>query len=142
MVEDLGTFVWLLSVIWFVFYWLFGGVLFAAVALTRFGRVRKVRFSCLFTALAAIMGHASARIGMTLAEESQQECLAAAKTQAEAITAIFGCGAVGVFGIFLFGAVLLALGGFLIMAISTSKNKPWIRFDETKEGEEGSPKGG
>ncbi|MFH1405008.1 MAG: hypothetical protein ABIH21_02830 [Patescibacteria group bacterium] len=133
MEKDINSFIWLLSLIWFIVYWIFGGVLFAVVAITKFGRVRKVRFSCLFTLFAGFIAYTAARFGMEFAHDAQQECLLKAETKAEVITAIFGCGAVGVFGVFILGTCALIIVGFLIMSISKSKSKPWVRFTDVDE---------
>ncbi|MFC1787762.1 hypothetical protein ACFLZY_00910 [Patescibacteria group bacterium] len=135
MMSDLTLFTWFLALIWFIFYWIFGGVFFAVMALLRLGRVRKVRFSCLFSVLTVIVAFGTAFSGMNLARDAQTKCLLQAENKAEIITAIFGCGAAGVFGTFLLGAAVLILGGFLIMALSKSHSKPWITFDHEEETE-------
>jgi hypothetical protein len=50
----------LLTLLWFVAFWIIGGVIFATIGLVRFLRVNKNRFSCLFTffSLAAAVGAA------------------------------------------------------------------------------------
>ncbi len=130
MPDDLQLFTIILGLLWFLVYWILGGVFFALVAILRLGRVRKVRFSCLFSILAFFTGAISAFYGVQFGKDSIRECVVNAKTQAEVITAIFGCGFAGIFGVFLIGAAVLVLGGFLLMAISKSKTKPWIVFDQ------------
>ena len=136
MNDELFWFTWFLSLIWFVLYWIFGGVFFAVVAFLRFGRVRKVRFSCLFSLWTILVAAGAAWGGMLFAQEAQTECLLAAETKAEAITAVFGCGAIGVFGALLVGVAVLVIGGFLIMAISRTDNKPWIKMENDEEEKE------
>lgn len=116
----------LLSTLWFFVYWIFGGVLFALITIIKLGRVRKVRFSCLFTVWALICAPIAAWVGLVLADESVRTCLASAQNKAESITALFGCGFAGVLGSFLLGALVLVLGGFAILSISKTKTKPWI----------------
>ena len=131
--SELYLFTALLGFLWFIVYWIFGGVFFAVMAILRLGRVRKVRFSCLFSLLALVVGVASAFLGVSFGQSSIRDCLVEAGNKAEAITAIFGCGFAGIFGVFLLGAAVIVLGGFVLMSISTSKTKPWIIFEEDDE---------
>jgi hypothetical protein len=57
----------LLTLLWFVLFWIIGGVIFATIGLVRFLRVNKNRFSCLFTffSLAAAFGAAWTGIAAT-----------------------------------------------------------------------------
>jgi len=142
MSSDLQTFTILLGLLWFLIYWILGGVLFALVALLRLGRVRKVRFSCLFSAFAFVVGCVSAFYGVRFGEGGIQSCLLNAGNKAEVITAIFGCGFAGIFGVFLIGAAAIVLGGFILMAISKSKAKPWIVFEKPEEEEAEAQKEG
>jgi hypothetical protein len=130
------SFVVFLSILWFIVYWILGGVFFAALTILRLGRVRKVRFSCLFTILAAICGLSASHYGMKLGEGAIVECTKNASGYAETISAIFGCGFSAVFGAFLIGAAVLTFGGLFIMSLSKSKSKPWITFSEEETEEE------
>jgi hypothetical protein len=143
------SFLVILSILWFLMYWILGGVFFAVVTIARLGRVRKVRFSCLFTLLAFVLGVGSAVFGVNQSDAAVMECMSHADGKAEMVTAVFGCGFVTIFGGFLVGAVILTIGGFLIMAVSKSKTKPWIvldqgdddmSMDETDQSEEGEQK--
>jgi len=134
MNADLGTFTWLLAAFWFLAYWILGGVFFALVTLWRLGRVRKVRFSCLFSLWALACGIGAAKYGLQYSEKVITVCATLATNKAEVITSIFGCGFVGIFGAFALGLAALVLGGLFIIAISTSHNPPWIdlKLDEDK----------
>ena len=129
------SFATFLSILWFFVYWILGGVFFAVIAILRLGRVRKVRFSCLFSLWALVVAVLTAFKGLEYSEESISTCMVGAQTKAESVTAIFGCGAAGVFGSFLLGALTLTVGGFLIFAASRSKSKPWFVLES--QGEEG-----
>src|SRR3990167_9163867 len=120
MNADLGTLTGLLATFWFLVYWVLGGVFFALVTLWRLGRVRKVRFSCLFSLWALACGIGASWYGVRYSERAITECLALAANKAESITAIFGCGFVGIFGAFVLGLAALVLGGLFLIAISTS----------------------
>jgi hypothetical protein len=133
MDSELTSLVILLSIFWFLIYWVLGGVFFAVIAVLRLGRIRMVRFSCLFTLLALLLGVGAAYGGIRQSREAVLVCLKDATTNAETVMAVFGCGFASIFGVFLMGAALLTIGGFLIMAISKSKTKPWIILDEPEE---------
>lgn len=123
-----------LAAFWFLLYWVLGGVFFAVVAILRLGRVRKVRFSCLFSLFSIIIALGASWFGLRMSNQGISDCLATAETAPELATAIFGCGFAGVLGAFLLGAAALMIGGFILMAISKSKTKPWINLGD--EGEE------
>ncbi len=115
-------------------YWVLGGVFFAVITIIRLGRLRKLRFSCLFSLLSLIVGVASAYFGVSSSQGAVGECLATAVTRAEKITAVFGCGFASILGSFLLGSLALTIGGFIIMALSKSKTKPWIMLEPEMEG--------
>ena len=129
MDAELTSFLIILSILWFVVYWVLGGVFFAIVTMMRLGRLRKVRFSCLFTILSFVVGVGVAYSGMKGSQRAVADCLGEAVSNAEKMTAVFGCGAASIFGMFLLGALVLTAGGFLIMAVSKSKSQPWIVLD-------------
>jgi hypothetical protein len=52
-VISLSTLIFTLALFWFVVYWIVGGVIFSIISVTRFLRVHKARFSCIFTLLSA-----------------------------------------------------------------------------------------
>ena len=131
-----SSFAVFLSILWFLVYWILGGVFFSVIAILRLGRVRKVRFSCLFTIWALVVAIGVAFKGLEYSEKAILDCTQEATTKAETMTAVFGCGAMGIFGAFLLGSLALTLGGFLIFAVSRTKSKPWIVFDKEIEFEQ------
>lgn len=133
MNADLGLLAWLVALIWFLVYWILGGVFFAVMAVLRLGAVRKVRFSCLFSILALGCASGAAWGGLTMADAAVTECLIAAETKAEAITAIFGCGFVGIFSAFFVGLIVLIGIGSLLLVLSTAKTRPWIVLEEKNQ---------
>lgn len=137
MQPNLFSFAIFLSILWFLVYWILGGVFFALVAILRLGRVRKVRFSCLFSLWALAIGIGVAFKGLELSQKEVVACLADATNRAQVVISVFGCGFSGIFGAFLIGAAVITLGGFLIFAISRTKSKPWIVLNEEGESVEG-----
>ncbi|MCR4313845.1 MAG: hypothetical protein NUV84_01195 [Candidatus Uhrbacteria bacterium] len=135
MDAELTSFLIVLSILWFVVYWVLGGVFFAVVTMMRLGRLRKVRFSCLFSILSLIVGIGVAYAGIKGSQEAVSDCLEQAVTNVEKMAAVLGCGAASIFGMFLLGALVLTIGGFLIMAVSKSKSQPWIVLDHDEMSE-------
>lgn len=117
MASDLALLTGLLATVWFIIYWLLGGALFALLVLLRLGRVRKVRFGCLYTLFALAAGVLAAHWGVNFSSEAINLCLADAHTKAEAATAVLGCGSAGIFGAFAAGAGALILGGLVLLTI-------------------------
>ncbi|MBI5370000.1 hypothetical protein HZA85_02335 [Candidatus Uhrbacteria bacterium] len=127
---DFSSFGSFLSVIWFFIYWILGGVFFAVIALLRLGRVRKVRFSCLFTIWVGVISVLVSSKGLAWSHEAITRCVEGATSRVQIIVAVFTCGFSGVLGAFLIGAFAVTAGGFLIFAISRTKMKPWIVLEE------------
>jgi hypothetical protein len=125
-----------LAVVWFVVYWVLGGVFFAVLTILRLGRIKKVRFSCLFTLLAGICGYTAAYWGTAYGAESIEVCLVQARSKAEVVASLFGCGFSSVFGAFLVGAAVLTFIGLILMSLSKAKSKPWIILDTSEPQEE------
>jgi len=136
MDSGLSSFALFLSVFWFVVYWILGGVFFAVIAIIRLGRVRKVRFSCLFTLLALVCGIGAAQFGVKYAKDAIAACTLQATDKVQQTVGLFGCGFSGIMSSFLVGACVLLLAGFLFMELSKTKTKPWIQLDQEQEDEE------
>ena len=139
MNAEFTSFFIVLSLLWFLVYWVLGGVFFAIITVMRLGRLRKVRFSCLFSILSLLVGVGAAYTGMKGSQEAVSDCLGQAVSNAEKMMAVFGCGAASIFGMFLLGSFVLTVGGFLIMVISKSKTKPWIVLDPDELPEQAIP---
>ncbi len=117
MNSDLTLLTGILAVLWFLVYWVFGGVAFSLLVLLRLGRVRKVRFSCLFTLLSFVLGVGAAYGGVQYSREAIAQCLLQATNRPQIIIAIFGCGFVGIMGAFFVGALALVFIGLLLMLL-------------------------
>ncbi len=118
---DFALLTGLLALLWFLAYWVFGGVAMALFALLRSGRVRRVRFGCLFSLWALAVGVGAAYMGVQSSQGAVTACLEEAGNRAEVISAIFGCGFVGIMGGFGLGFAAVFLGGLLIMALSARR---------------------
>ncbi len=101
------------------------------VAMLRLGRIKKIRFSCLYTLLSAIVGYAASWTGVYWSEDAINTCLAEANGMSEQFAAVFACGIIGIFSAMLVWAAVLMLGGFIMMAITKTNEKAW--FEKTDE---------
>jgi hypothetical protein len=80
------TMTWMLFTLWFIVYWILGGVFFAIVAATRAMHMRKARFSCVFTGGSIAAAYGAAVVGVLLA--ANQRGTQCAKPSAEAFRAL------------------------------------------------------
>lgn len=120
----------ILALLWFVLFWIIGGILFAVVGLVRFLRLNKNRFSCLFTFFSGVTAVGASWMGLLAAEATPARvCIArGAVAKAERLTTIlpnlFRCSyeellsAAGLWFLF-----LLAIG-IILMFISRTPEKP------------------
>ena len=115
------TYLLLLGGLWFLFYWIFGGAFFALVSVFRLGRLKKLRFSCLFSLFSLASALAAAWMGMRYAEVSSSECLNISRTNVEGFVGFFGCSLVALTLAFLGGATAVILLGALAMRLSSSR---------------------
>lgn len=119
------SFIVLVALVWFFFYWIIGGVFFACVALLHLIRLRKVRFSCLFT-LSAMLCALAAAWGSVNWLERTTGCLNDSNGNRGKVLEIVSCG----FGRFLLSALaglgLLLIFGFLLLKISSWKDRGWL----------------
>jgi len=111
----------LLGALWFLFYWIFGGAFFALVSVFRLGRLKKLRFSCLFSLVSLIGAFFAAWTGMRFAEISASECLGIARTNVEGFVGFFGCSLVALTLSFLGGVVVVLLLGAVSLRLSSSR---------------------
>lgn len=127
MGSDAAWFVGILTFLWFLFYWVFGGVFFALLTLLRLMPIRKVRFSCLFTLAAAGCAFGAAVTGARWAEASLAPCLSEARLAAtDGFLASFGCGFFSILAGAAVWLLVLIVVGFLFLAVSRLKKRSWL----------------
>lgn len=114
-----------LTIFWFILFWLVGGVFFAIVALLRIIKLRKTRFSCLFTLACGGAAYGAAWSGLTLGEGSIAECLQNSDSFFDQLAAVYGCGVLEISFSALLWFVGLIIAGFLLLLISRGANKSW-----------------
>ncbi len=63
--------VWMLFTMWFIVYWIIGGVFFSLVVATSAMNMRKARFSCLFTLGSIAAAYGAGTTGVLLAANNR-----------------------------------------------------------------------
>ncbi len=124
MPTEIAQLTWVLALIWFIIFWVAGGVLFAVVALTRFLRIKKAQFSCLFTLASVAAAYGAATTGLMISEQKITQCLGSGAGPLEIGKAVFTCAFRDVFlsgGIWFALLILLAI---LFMLLSQRESKP------------------
>ena len=107
-----------LAFLWFVAYWIVGGVAFAVISLSRFMHVNKVRFSCLFTLLSAAAAYAASWMGIHAVSLKHPNCLVRIKDTLDVFPAAFTCGSRDVLsaaGLWFLLLMVIGIGLMLIL---------------------------
>lgn len=121
-------FVVFLAFLFFLFYWISGGVFFAAVALLRLMRLRKVRFSCLFSLSAFFCAVGASLTGIKLAEGALETCRPTTGISGfhDGFFVALTCGFTGIMTGMLIWAAVLVLLGFVFLAFSRREESSWL----------------
>lgn len=120
----------IIAAFWFPIYWILGGVVFATIAFLSVLKLRKVRFSCLFTIATLLSAYGASYLGMQMGEREISSCLLTADSFLDKLSSIIGC---GIFSLFIAGAIGFAVligVGAIILFISRAANQSWIDSDE------------
>jgi hypothetical protein len=134
MQTDLVVFIAFLSFLWFLAYWVLGGVFFATVTLLHLVHLHKVRFSCLFSLTALVCAIGAAVTGVKFAEDSFATCTPDAAGIEDGFIAALTCGFFGIMGGMLLWAGVLVLAGFVFLFVSRRREKTWLtQFGEKIE---------
>ncbi len=120
------TFVATLAFVWFLLYWIIGGVFFACVALLRLVRLRKVRFSCLFSLSAAICAFGAAWGSTKWLEKTSSSCLLLVTESKESLINLLSCGWLYFLLSAVVGLGLLIVIGFILLKASSWKDRTWL----------------
>ena len=110
-------------------------MLFAVISLLRTTKIKKTRFSCLFTLLCVGCAYGAAHTGLIMGNEDITFCLEKADGFIESFSAVIAC---GVFSMIAAGGawfVLLLAIGALFLLLSRAKNQSWIDGDSHKDPE-------
>lgn len=109
---------WLLSVFWFLVYWLFGGTIFALISLSRAAEIRAFQFSCFFSLFTLLAGLAAGWFGAVGVRAASPKCLQGVNTALEAARVAINCAPEPVvYSALIWAGVLFLIGG-LVFALS------------------------
>lgn len=119
----------ILTILWFVAFWIIGGIIFAIVGLVSFLRLNKNRFSCLFTIFSGLAAFGGAWMGLLAAHSAHPfMCLPKGIPKNFGITAsfpnLFSCAyqevlsAAGLWFLFLLAA------GIILLFVSRTPEHP------------------
>lgn len=134
MLDILG-FKFVIALFWFILFWLFGGVFFSAISIVRVIKLRKARFSCLFTLLSAVCAYGAAHTGIWWARNQIRECIAQTHDVFGKMASVVAC---GIFQEAFAAAIwfgVLIFGGFMLLYLTRAENQSWIDSDEGLEEE-------
>ena len=134
MLAHLGTLTVILSALWFLVYWIFGGVVFMIISLVRPGKMKRVRFSCLYTIISALTGYGAAKLGIFWATQATGT-IPEAQTVTEAVLVVGGLEFVGILLGLVSGFLVTFIAGWVIMLISRSHEMTWYDRNQGREEE-------
>lgn len=128
---------WLLfipvGIVWFVLYWIIGGIIFSIAALFRVAKLRKAQFSCLFTLASLGCAYGATYTGFLFGQKEINVCLSQARDIFEQLASVFACGILPM--VFMGSAWFLGLLllGSILLFISRAKNQSWVdeKLDES-----------
>lgn len=130
----------------FLIYWIFGGIFFACLALLRLRRLRKARFSCLFSLSSFVIAFGSSWFGFTSLID--KKCFSEVdKINTILKDSLFFCDFWTIFWLMLGGFFVQIIVGFFLLKISSWQDRSWLTSfterlewnkedDETEEGRE------
>lgn len=119
----------ILALLWFVIYWLLGGVIFAVVALSRLIHLKKAQFSCIFVILSGLAAYGAAWMSVMSATRNSRACFTKIDAVYDAIPAMFGCATQEtIFSGLLWFIILMTLGiGLMFVSQSADHARPTRR---------------
>ncbi len=120
------------GVVWFILYWIIGGIIFSIAALFRVAKLRKAQFSCLFTFASIGCAYGATYTGQLFGQNQIAVCLSEARDVFEQLASVVAC---GMFSVVSMGAIwfigLLIISSILLY-LSRAKNQSWVdeRLDD------------
>lgn len=104
------------------------------ISLVRPGKMKRVRFSCLYTIISAITGYGAARLGIYWATQATGT-IPEATTVTEAVLVVGGLEFVGIILGLISGFLVTFIAGWVIMLISRSHDLSWYDRNQGREEE-------
>ncbi|PJA46788.1 hypothetical protein CO172_03560 [Candidatus Uhrbacteria bacterium CG_4_9_14_3_um_filter_36_7] len=114
------------ALIIFLFYWIFGGVFFAILALLRLRRIYKVRFSCLFTFTSIGCALAATWTGKYWIQNPESVCVQRAVSLINPFVSFFTCSFFTFIVAVLVWAIVLVVIGSLFLLVSRTDEETWL----------------
>ena len=111
------------TLLWFVFYWLVAGVLFAIIGLVNFMRINTARFSCFFTLVSLAAAYAAAWTGYVAASRTVPQCVNKIGAAYQAIPGMFRCAGTITFSNGVLWFIVLLAAGIGLMFISRQPDR-------------------
>lgn len=118
-----------LTLLWFVAFWIVGGIIFAVIGLVRFLKLNKNRFSCLFTFFSGVTAFAAAWMGIVTARAgSPRGCAIRESIKDPGVTKLlpnlFECSANDVLAAAGLWFIILLAVGIMLMFVSRTPERP------------------
>lgn len=127
--SDILGYIFIIALFWFVLYWVLGGVIFASIAIINVVKLRRARFSTIFTLLSLLSAFCAAYSGAFYAREAVDECLASSADPFSDLAAIVGCGVLEQMAAGAIWFVILMGVGLVFFILSRATNQSWIDSD-------------
>jgi len=122
MIFEFSSLTVTIAIFWFIIYWILGGVFFAIVVASRFIRLRKARFSCLFSIASATLAYGAASTTTVLSESSVAVCVN--KDGSDGFLSLLRCAPNAFFGSGAIWFILLVVIGTVAVLLSRAEKYP------------------
>lgn len=132
MLDIIGH-IFIISLFWFVLYWVIGGVLFGAIAIIHVIKLRRARFSCLFTMTSALCAFAAAYTGTFYAQDAVYTCLEESEDFFGDLASVIACGVLQQMAAGIIWFLILFGIGLLLFILSRAHNQSWIDSEDDGE---------
>ncbi len=136
MIAEWIPYLLILGIIWFIVYWIVGGVLFALVAFSRVTKLRRALFSTLFTIESFLLGLLVAFAGTYSAEEQIATCVAESQDIFGDLASVIACGVLEHMVAGFIGFIVLIIAGLLTYFASRATNQSWLDSDVDEDRQE------
>src|SRR5688572_25702387 len=127
---DILPHIFVIAFFWFVIYWVMGGVFFGAIAIVRVIKLRRARFSCLFTLASALCAFGAAYTGTFYAHENIRACIKEANDVFGKLASVIACGILEqVSAGFIWFLILIGVG-LLFFVLCRASNQSWMDSED------------
>ncbi|MFH1610980.1 MAG: hypothetical protein ABIA83_00025 [Patescibacteria group bacterium] len=119
--------------VWFIIFWIVGGVIFSIAALFKIAKLRKAQFSCLFTITCVGCAYGATHSAFLIGNSQVGACLNQAQDIFGKFASVIACGIFPITAMGIIWFIALMLVGAVLLYISRAKNQSWVdkKLDET-----------